>query len=96
MGKSLPKSNIAAKAKIKDWLMRSGLQLADEETEGVFTKSKKSLKGLTGISSPKTPNSLRYLGVMVDARLNFKARIKKTCGKMISVSAALDLRGQHM
>lgn len=70
-----------AVAKIKDWLTTSSLQLAGEKTEAVTLD--------IGDHSVNTLNSLRYLRVMVDARLNFKAQIEKACSKAAFVTTAL-------
>nr|AMS38371.1 hypothetical protein [Bactrocera tryoni] len=82
----------ATTAKIKDWLTETKLQLAGEKTEAVLITSRKKLETVTlnidGYNIT-TQNSLRYLGVMIDTRLNFKAHVEKACSKAATVTAAL-------
>ena len=77
---------------IKNWLMSYGLQLADHKTEAVLITSRKVIETVNievgGIVIPSQP-SLRYLGIEIDARLNFKEHLRIVSRKAANVAAAL-------
>ena len=77
---------------IKRWLTLSGLQLADHKTEAVLITSRKVKETVSidvgGMLIPSQP-SLRYLGVEIDARLNFKEHLRLVSRKASNVAAAL-------
>ncbi|CAB3252459.1 unnamed protein product [Arctia plantaginis] len=61
--------------KISHWMKTVGLQLAEHKTEAVLVTGRKRLETITlqvGAHESTSQPSLRYLGVMIDARLNFK------------------------
>ncbi len=78
--------------KIKDWFAATNLQLAGQKTEAVLITSRKKLEGITlnidGYSIT-TKQSLKYLGVLIDTRLNYKTHIDKVCVCAARVVAAL-------
>lgn len=78
--------------KIKTWLEKTGLELAAHKTEAVLITSRKIREMITlnvdGHNITTTP-AIKYLGVMIDARLSFATNIEVTCGKASRVHAAL-------
>ncbi len=83
---------VATSQKIKNWLDASKLQLAGQKTEAVLISSRKKLETITlNIDGHeiRTQPSLKYLGVIIDARLNYKMHIEKTCEKAARVISAL-------
>ena len=83
---------VATSQKIKNWLDGSKLQLAGQKTEAVLISSRKKLETITlNIDGHeiRTQPSLKYLGVIIDARLNYKMHIEKTCEKAARVISAL-------
>lgn len=85
------KANEAIK-RIRRWLKESGLQLADHKTEAVLVTGWKKPEYMTikvGEDYIKSKDALKYLGVMLDNRLNFKSHIKYASNKGASVQMAL-------
>lgn len=61
--------------KIKEWMFSVGLQLAAHKTEVLLVISRKVMETVTlsvGNAEITTQPFIRYLGVIIDARLNFK------------------------
>lgn len=83
---------VSTSQKIKNWLDASRLQLARQKTEAVLITSRKKVETITlnidGYTITTQP-SLKYLGVIIDARLNYKSHIEKTCEKAARVISAL-------
>ena len=69
---------------IINWLESIGLKLAEEKTEAVLISSRKILEVAhvkIGSHTIKSKPFIRYLGVIIDARLNFKEHVKFACKK---------------
>lgn len=84
-------TNIAV-AQIKRWLELVGLRLAEHKTETVLITSRKKIEYMriqVGEQSISSQNSLKYLGVVIDNRLNFKAHIEYVSKKAANIQAAL-------
>ena len=79
-------------ARIKSWLKSANLQLAGQKTEGILVTSRKKIEYITlNIDGHDITSqlALRYLGVMIDVRLNFRTNIEKACEKAARVNTAL-------
>lgn len=77
---------------IKEWLDRAGLELAEHKTEAVLISSRKKLevaKVKVGRSTICSKRVIKYLGVMLDARLSFNEHITYTCEKAANATSAL-------
>lgn len=77
---------------IHRWLRYLGISLAAQKTEAVLISRKRTqetvkleIGGCTIVSKP----SIRYLGVIIDSRLNFGEHVRTTCQKAARVSASL-------
>lgn len=74
------------------WMEGMGLELAKHKTEGVLITSRKTLETMTlkvGECLIDTQPSIRYLGVLIDSRLNFKAQVENASTKAAAVGKAL-------
>ena len=78
--------------RIKRWLSEMGLELADHKTEALLVTGRKRIEAMTIrvgreqiVSSPK----LKYLGVILDNRLNFRSHVEYCSEKASRVQAAL-------
>ncbi|XP_058790181.1 uncharacterized protein LOC131663667 [Phymastichus coffea] len=74
------------------WMDDSGLKIAKHKTEAVLISSRKkreTLKLQVGDCEIKSQPSVRYLGVMIDARLCFKDQVEHTSKKASAVGEAL-------
>ncbi|CAH2084175.1 unnamed protein product [Euphydryas editha] len=61
--------------RVSQWMKSANLKLAEHKTEAVLITSRKKLENIVlkvGNHEITTQPFLRYLGVMIDARLNFK------------------------
>ena len=77
---------------IKDWLQKTGLELADHKTEAVLISSrrkKESVNIKVGTADIRSKTSIKYLGVMIDERLNFKAHMEYACERAAAVNNTL-------
>lgn len=77
---------------IKMWLESLELQLAEQKTEAVLISSKRSkevLKLKIGRSEIASTDAIKYLGVIIDSRLNFKRHTDYSCQKASKVVSAL-------
>lgn len=82
----------ASIGEVKSWLMSMGLTLAEHKTEAVLITSRKIEEFLTikvGECRITTKKQLKYLGVMIDNRLTFKAHLEYVAEKAISATASL-------
>lgn len=81
-----------AMEKIVMWLNTVGLNLAGQKTEAVLVSSRKRNETLTinvdGHNIASQP-FIKYLGVTIDSRLNFKEHLRVACCKATRVNAAL-------
>ncbi|CAB3237105.1 unnamed protein product [Arctia plantaginis] len=78
--------------KISHWMNTVRLQLAEHKTEAVLVTGRKRLETITlqvGAHEITSQPSLRYLGVMIDARLNFKQQAQHVGAKASVVRATL-------
>lgn len=78
--------------RIKGWLENAGLELADHKTEAVLISSRKKLERLkirVGDQMIESKDAIKYLGVMIDNRLNFRAHIEYARNKAAAVQGAL-------
>ena len=70
----------------------SGLRMAKHKTEAVLITSRKkreTIKLQVGVCEIESQPSIRYLGVMIDARLNFKHQVEHASSKASAVVGAL-------
>lgn len=78
--------------KISQWMKSVNLKLAEHKTEAVLITSRKQLESITlrvGNHEITSQPFLRYLGVMIDARLNFKQQAEHVGAKASVVGATL-------
>lgn len=77
---------------IEEWMSRVGLTLAAQKTEAVLVTGRKTMESITlniaGHDIVSKP-CIKYLGVIIDARLSFKDHINAVCDKASNVSGAL-------
>ena len=79
--------------KIRRWLSDKGLTLADEKTEVLLISGKRKVECINlsiGNTRIQSKNSLKYLGVMLDARLSFASHVYFLCGKSLKILTALN------
>lgn len=77
---------------IRTWLSSQGLQLADHKTEAVLITSRKKLEYMTiqvGNTNISSKDAVKYLGVMIDNRLNFKSHVRHATEKASRIQSAL-------
>ena len=77
---------------VADWLSRYGLSLAAEKTEAVLIARTKKRKYATFTVEDKkirTADTIKYLGVTIDARLTFKENLRNAGLKASEVARAL-------
>lgn len=77
---------------IKCWLQNAELELADHKTEAVLITGRKKTEYMTvtvGDTEIRSKDSVKYLGVMIDKRLNFKTHIAYATEKAFKIQAAL-------
>ena len=75
-------------SKYAGWMNESGLKMAQHKTEITLITSRKTRETITlqvGEHEIKSKPSIRYLGVMVDARLNFKDQVEHASSKGAAV-----------
>ena len=76
----------------QDYLYYLGLELVKQKTEVVLGTGRKKLETITlqaGQHRITSQASIRYLGVMFDARLNFKRHVEYVASKVSAVRSAL-------
>ena len=79
-------------SKYADWMDESGLRMAKHNTEAVLITSRKkrdTIKLQVGDCEIESQPSILYLGVMIDARLNFKHQVEHASSKASDVVGAL-------
>lgn len=77
---------------IRNWLETAGLELADHKTEAVLITGRKSLEYISiraGRQIIASKDAIKYLGVVIDNRLQFKAHVEYTKNKASLLQAAL-------
>ena len=77
---------------IQNWLDRHGLQLAEHKTEVMLVTSRKVTETITikvGKEEITSKPHLKYLGVIIDARLTFKEHLTYSSKKAAGVSRLL-------
>ena len=77
---------------IRRWLDSVGLTLADHKTEVLLVSRRKVKEKLTvtvGNHDVESKDEIKYLGIMLDSRLNFKAHTKYACEKASKMYTAL-------
>ncbi|GBP05038.1 Retrovirus-related Pol polyprotein from type-1 retrotransposable element R1 [Eumeta japonica] len=77
---------------INQWMDSVNLQLAKQKTEAVLITSRKKIETITlkvGDQEITSQPHIRYLGVKLDARLNFKQQVEHVCTKASAVRASL-------
>lgn len=77
---------------IRLWLQNAELELADHKTEAVLITGRKKMEFMTltvGDTEIRSKQSVKYLGVMIDNRLNFKSHIAFATEKASKTQAAL-------
>lgn len=77
---------------VQHWLESAGLKLAEHKTEAVLISSRKKTETasiVVGSHTIKTKEAIKYLGVMIDQRLNFKTHIAYACSKASKAYSAL-------
>lgn len=78
--------------RINRWMDTVNLQLAKHKTEAVLITSRKVMETImleVGEQEITSQPFIRYLGVMIDARLNFKQQVKHVTAKASVVGASL-------
>lgn len=78
--------------RIRLWLQEAELELADHKTEAVLITGRKKVEFMTlsvGDTEIISKQSVKYLGVMIDNRLNFKSHIAFATEKASKTQAAL-------
>ena len=79
-------------ARIAQWMNSVGLQLAEHKTEAVLITSRKKLETITlqvGEHELTSQPYIRYLGVMIDARLSFRQQADHASCKAAAVRNVL-------
>lgn len=79
-------------ASVRLWLNNAGLQLAEQKTEVVLMSSRKVVEIIeiqVGNQTIRSSPYLKYLGVILDHRLNFREHLKYAGDKAKRVGAAL-------
>lgn len=79
-------------ASYQEYLDYLGLDLAKHKTEAVLVTGRKVVETITlrvGQYNITSQPSIRYLGVMIDARLNYKQQVEHAANKASMVGAAL-------
>ena len=74
---------------VRTWLQKAGLELAEHKTEAVLISSRKKVESINirvGGHVIQSNTHIRYLGVVLDHRLNFKRHMEKTSEKAARVS----------
>lgn len=69
---------------VRKWIEGAGLSLAEHKTEVILIsgrKVKEKIKVKVGNLVVESKDSLKYLGVMIDGKINFKEHIKYACKK---------------
>ncbi|XP_015120548.1 uncharacterized protein LOC107043529 [Diachasma alloeum] len=95
MGKHLEEINFALDMTfetIRRWMDTVGLKLAQHKTEAMLITSRKKIETITlqtGNYELTSQPSIRYLGVMIDARLNLKQQAEHVGMKAPGVRASL-------
>lgn len=77
---------------IEEWMSNHQLQLAHQKTEVVVVnnfKSAMSFKVRAGNCSVDSKRSIRYLGIMIDDKLNYTSHVIYICEKALKAVAAL-------
>ena len=77
---------------IIDWLKNVGLEVAEHKTEVVLItnqKNKESVKFRAGKHLIKSKDDLKYLRIIIDGRLKFKAHLKYATEKVSKVHEVL-------
>ena len=76
---------------VQRWMKSVGLELADHKTETVLFTSQKKVETITldvGQCTITSQPNVKYLGVMLDTRLIFKAHVEYAAGKAARVANA--------
>lgn len=74
------------------WMNESGLKMAKHKIETTLITSRKERETITlqvGEHEIESKTSIRYLGVMIDSRLNFKDQVEHASTKAAAVGGAL-------
>lgn len=77
---------------IRQWLQDACLELADHKTEAVLITSRKKVEFIeisVGRETIRSKESLKYLGVIIDNRLNFKCHVQYAADKASKLQSAL-------
>lgn len=78
---------------INSWMKNAGLELAEHKTEVVLVTGRRKLQNISikvGKCEVRSKPNLKYLGVFIDTRLNFKAHIDYICHKASNIRAAIE------
>ncbi|XP_070144868.1 uncharacterized protein [Drosophila kikkawai] len=90
-------SDVSAKCSLAidmmmSWLKDNGLTLAEHKTEAVLISSRKTVEKVTfrvGSTYVESSPAIKYLGVMIDHRLNFKSHLEYAAAKASKATAAI-------
>ena len=74
---------------IRRWLDSVGLTLADHKTEVLLVSRRKEVTVKVGSQAVESKDEIKYLGVWLDTKLNFKAHTKHACEKASKTYNAL-------
>lgn len=78
--------------RVKNWLKSAKLELAEHKTEALLITGRKTAEYMTvnvGNQVIRSKDSLKYLGVILDNRLNFKEHVKHVCEKASGIQSSL-------
>lgn len=79
-------------SRIRQWMRSADLSLAEHKTEALLVSSRKKMETITirvGDHDIQSVPNIRYLGVVLDARLNYKEHIASVSRKASAVQGAL-------
>ncbi|XP_070144861.1 uncharacterized protein [Drosophila kikkawai] len=77
---------------LMSWLADNGLSLAEHKTEAVLISSRKIVEKVSfrvGSTTIESTPVIKYLGVMIDHRLNFKTHLEYAAAKASKATAAI-------
>lgn len=77
---------------VKGWIDSVGLALAEHKTEVLLVSGRKKMERVivnVGAHAVESKDEIRYLGVILDNRLSFKAHVKYACEKAAKTYTAL-------
>nr|XP_041632428.1 uncharacterized protein LOC121502779 [Drosophila kikkawai] len=77
---------------LMSWLADNGLSLAEQKTEAVLISSRKIVEKVNfrvGSTTIESSPTVKYLGVLIDHRLNYKCHLEYSAAKASKATAAI-------